>query len=528
MSNERLTARDARALLAAALLLGLAADVVMPEPPWRSGLTIWILFALPLALACTRAATLRNGVVFGRDQVILVAAILLGALGFVFRDAEALYALRFLGTLLAAALLAWRASKATNSLGTLRVVDLFLVPAQAGVSAAVGAPALALLEGRGRATPGAPGAAGTDAQGNRPLAVAGIVLAVPVALIVGALLVSSDPVFGALLTRWFDLPFERAIEHLARIGFFAWIAAGWLRSFVKPVEAPGVVDELERVRPAAAFPLVAPTMYTTILLLVAFLLVQARTLFGGASYVELTSGVTYAQYARQGFFGLVVVAAFVLAMLVGGEWLVARSERRDIGRFRAAGWALIGLVAVLVASCAQRLSLYMTYYGLTDARVYAAALTVAVALAVAWCGLTVMRGRRETFAAGLLSLAAVTVLTLHVMNPERLVVRVNATRAATGAEFDIDYHASLSADALPALRDAARALAREQCTALVAKVHEVWERRFKAESIDEPRRGRWSIPRARAAEWLRAPVEAVVPSICGAGAVPPPPAAVTP
>jgi hypothetical protein len=517
MSTERPTSRDARAILAAALLMGIAADVMMPEPPWRSGLAIWILFALPLALACTRAATLRHGVTFGRDQAILVVVILLGALGFIFRDADPLYGLRFLGTLLAAALLAWRASKATNSLAALRVVDLFLVPAQAGVSAAVGAPVLALSDCRGRATPGA---VGGDARSNRPFAIAGVVLAVPIALFVGALLVSSDPVFEALLARWFDLPFERAMEHLLRTGFFAWIAAGWLRSFVKPIEVPGVVEEFEAARPAAAFPLLAPTMYATILLLVVFLLVQARALFGGAGYVELTSGVTYAQYARQGFFGLVVVAAFVLAMLVGGEWLVARSDRRDVGRFRAAGWVLIALVAVLVASCAQRLSLYMTYYGLTDARVYAAALTVAVALAVAWCGVTVMRGRRETFAAGLLSFAAITILTLHVMNPERLVVRVNATRAAAGAEFDVAYHASLSADALPALKDAARAMAREQCTALVAKVHEVWEARFKQEAAGESRRGRWSIPRARAAEWLRAPVEAVVPSICGAGTVP--------
>jgi hypothetical protein len=170
---------------------------------------------------------------------------------------------------------------------------------------------------------------------------------------------------------------------------------------------------------------------------------------------------------------------------------------------------------VLVASSAQRLTLYMSMYGLTTSRVYAAALTVALVLAVAWCGATVMRGWRQPFAGGMLALGAVTVLALHLLNPERLVVGVNASRAAAGAEFDVVYHASLSADALPALREAARGLAPDQCSALATQLHATWEKRFAEDRKQE--RGGWNVPRARAARVLDAPVAQAVTSLCGGG-----------
>ena len=44
------------------------------------------------------------------------------------------------------------------------------------------------------------------------------------------------------------------------------------------------------------------------------MIVQLRYLFGGAALVHVTAGLTYAQYARRGFFELVTVAALLLAL----------------------------------------------------------------------------------------------------------------------------------------------------------------------------------------------------------------------
>jgi len=533
---KALSVPQARRMLAGAVVLGIAANYLAAEgAAWRLGLSIWILVALLIAAWSVGTGSTRDGAIPWSAMGGIGAVLALGALSFVLRDAEALYALGFLGTLAAAALVAWLGRGGAQEFIRLRVMDLALVPAQAVAAAALGAPLLAghaLRAGAGSgAGSGAGGGAGAvtaedsgeqageiaerSAAGipRRTLTVAGVVLAVPILFVLGALLVASDPVFEAVAIRAFDLPFEHAFERAALIGFFTWVSAGWLRSFRRSIALPIPAPDLDALRPRAAFALLAPVLYGVALLLALFLAVQARALFGGSAYVELTSGLTYAQYAREGFFGLVVVAAIVLSLLVLGEWLVAVSEGRDISRFRTAGWTLVVLVLVMLASSAQRLALYVSFFGLTDARLYAAAFTVAVAAALAWAGFTVLRGRRDAFAAGLLAVAASTVIVLHLINPERIVVQVNSARAVAGEAFDVDYHASLSADALVALGTAAGVLAPAQCSALVTTMHEVWNKRLARAS--DAGRGSWSLPRARAVEWLSVPVDQRVTLSCG-------------
>ena len=65
------------------------------------------------------------------------------------------------------------------------------------------------------------------------------------------------------------------------------------------------------------------------LLFLAFVLVQLRFLFGGSGLVEQRVGLTYAEYARHGFFELVVVAVLVLPLLLGVD-AVANGTRRQV------------------------------------------------------------------------------------------------------------------------------------------------------------------------------------------------------
>ena len=58
--------------------------------------------------------------------------------------------------------------------------------------------------------------------------------------------------------------------------------------------------------PSIAFTSVSVALYGLVVLLALFLGTQARVLFGGAAYLEATAGLTVAEYARAGFFQLVV------------------------------------------------------------------------------------------------------------------------------------------------------------------------------------------------------------------------------
>ena len=59
---------------------------------------------------------------------------------------------------------------------------------------------------------------------------------------------------------------------------------------------------------------------------------QVRYFFGGEELVQAVTGLTYAEYARRGFFELVAVAALLLGVLLAVDWLA----RDVVGRARHA------------------------------------------------------------------------------------------------------------------------------------------------------------------------------------------------
>ena len=79
------------------------------------------------------------------------------------------------------------------------------------------------------------------------------------------------------------------------------------------------------------------------LLFASFVTVQLTVLFGGSQRVLSTAGLTYAEYARSGFFELVTVSFFVLGIVAGAVWLLKLKGRAD-QRILA---VLLGLLATI-------------------------------------------------------------------------------------------------------------------------------------------------------------------------------------
>ena len=134
--------------------------------------------------------------------------------------------------------------------------------------------------------------------------------------------------------------------------------------------------------------------------------------------------------------------------------------------FRLLAGVQVVLLALVLASALRRMRLYQQEYGLTELRLYTTACMAWLAIVFVWFVLTVLRDRREPFAAGALLAAALVLAAVHVANPDALIVRANAALAAQpdGRPFDHRYARSLSADAVPALVAALPALpAPERC-----------------------------------------------------------------
>jgi predicted acyltransferase len=118
----------------------------------------------------------------------------------------------------------------------------------------------------------------------------------------------------------------------------------------------------------------------------------------------------------------------------------------------------------------HRLSLYTEAYGLTTARVHAAAILVWIALTLLLFCVTVLRGKRNVLPFAMVVSGYLVLLGMNAVNPDALVARVNLTRLATDGRFDPQYTFRLSADAVPVLLEAVPTIEAVQRSALAGRL----------------------------------------------------------
>ena len=97
-----------------------------------------------------------------------------------------------------------------------------------------------------------------------------------------------------------------------------------------------------------------------------FLAVQSAGLFGGPEYLA-RRGVSYAEWARSGFFQMVGVTVVNLTVTLAGLTF-SRREGRTWTVLRLLSALLAGESLLLLASAAWRMTLYVSAYGLSFKR----------------------------------------------------------------------------------------------------------------------------------------------------------------
>lgn len=325
----------------------------------------------------------------------------------------------------------------------------------------------------------------------------GIIIALPLLFLFGGLFVAADAVFQEVATRLLRWVNQELGTHLLCIGFLTWVVSGWLR---QALLAQGGISFTGKRPVALSLGIIEVSVALGLLnlLFLIFVVVQVRYLFGGAALVTTVTGLTYAEYARRGFFELVAVAAVVLPLLLAAHWLLRKENPAHERLFRLLAGVWVSLLFVIMASAVQRLWLYQAAYGLTEFRFYAAAFMGWLASVVVWFVATVLWGQRERFAVGALVTGFVTVALLDGLNPDAVIVRTNVSRAAAGATFDAYYVSSLSADAVPVLVAALPRLEPEQRRVVAATCLQRWS--FPT----QPDWRTWNWSRARAGQVVEA------------------------
>ena len=285
---------------------------------------------------------------------------------------------------------------------------------------------------------------------RRPVAIlVGAGLALPLLVVLGLLLASADAVFAGFFS-WWRSP-ETVITHAVLLGAGAWGMAGLLRlSSAGP--APAAPQLPYRLGPVEATVVVG----SLVALFTAFAVAQVIAVAGGAGQVLQTAGLTYAEYARQGFFQLLAVAAITLVALVGLRAVTDLSDPVHRRRFTVLGEVAIALTLVILAVALRRLGLYTDAYGLTMLRLFSLVFTLWIGTVLVLAGLALggVGAERAWFTGVALVAGLAMLLGLNALNPEAIVARHNVERAARQLAVDPLYLAELSDDAVPALVDA--------------------------------------------------------------------------
>lgn len=293
---------------------------------------------------------------------------------------------------------------------------------------------------------GTAGVRGADAPRARRL---GISVAVTVALLAVfvPLLGSADAMFAVLLdtvTPDLDVPSGvRWIVLFTVVGLGVLGALFVLAGPPPPATARGGGRTLRRSEWALPVGALA-------ILFAAFVATQFVVLFGGDDHVRKTAGLTYAEYARTGFWQLSAVTVLTLAVLV----VVLRWAGQDTPADR---WWLRGLLAVvsvlalvIVASALGRMWTYQRAYGFTVLRLLVQACELWLGAVYLLVLAAVLRLRRAWLPRAVLGTAMATLLALAVLDPERLIAEENIDRWQRGKALDTEYLVTLSPDILPA------------------------------------------------------------------------------
>lgn len=261
--------------------------------------------------------------------------------------------------------------------------------------------------------------------------VQGSVIAVPLLIVLAALLGSADVVFADLVSRGqFD-----ATQ--------LWLAA--LRFSTGAIVVLTLIGRTARDRsqvPSAGIGLGrTPTLVVLAALnaiFALFVVAQLYALTSAGEQILVKAGLSYSEYARQGFFQLLWVSGLTLLVLLSLRSASAGWSRTDRS-FRWSSLVTVVLTIGIVVVALGRLQLYIVDFGLTPLRFYSSVFSVWVAFGFAVVAVRLVGWRAETAwtLPALVASGLVILVGLNFANPEARIADDLVGRSDVGSAIHL-------------------------------------------------------------------------------------------
>ena len=282
----------------------------------------------------------------------------------------------------------------------------------------------------------------------------GLLIAVPLTIVVAALLINSDDMFADFMGGFIDLLPEFSFNTISEMIWgipVAFFICGILFSAEKKLAPRAESAPNCRVIPLMA---VCTAVTPICLFYLAYVLVQFRYLtaaLGGS----LPAEYSYSEFARQGFFELCTVAAIDLFVILMMQAFTVRKENdRRPTALKVYTVVISVFTLLLIATAVSKMFLYIGEYGMTPLRIYTswfmALLAVLFIIIMIWQFVKLPLWKTV--------FTAFTIMfgVLCFSNTDALIARynVNAYQSGTLAEVDFSLLKTLGTPAIPAIADA--------------------------------------------------------------------------
>ncbi len=257
----------------------------------------------------------------------------------------------------------------------------------------------------------------------------GLALALPIVILFGVLLASADIVFASLFN--FNADFIGiGFGHLALM----LVAGSLVVAILRKSSRTSQIDLGTTTLPVIGKSETMVILGSLNLLFAAFVGTQIYAGFGQADQIIQNAGLSYSDYARQGFFQLLWVAGLTLFVLV-----LISTMRPAGGHSKAvvkmssiSGVLTVGIIGVAL----NRLLLYIGDRGLTPLRFYSSAFSIwiAVAFLIVLLRLAGIGPKKAWLMPALMVSAMTSLFALNLANPEAIIASHNIARQ--GVEDD--------------------------------------------------------------------------------------------
>ncbi len=292
----------------------------------------------------------------------------------------------------------------------------------------------------------------TKVSKNALLILAGLGISLPVVIILLGLFMSADAVYENAVNNMIDFigfDFGNIFADIF-LGFFGGI---FLSSILLGLKFEELKQKEARTIGNSLDSLVIGTFLTMInILLISFVGFQFMYLFGGTANIDIT-GMTYAEYARRGFFELTAASGLIFSIALFVLIMTKKKENKLPLWVKLCTVSLCLCNGILLISAMKRMLLYVDVYGLSVKRVLTLWFMCLIGICLIWMIIKCFAAKIDVMKLiGITVIAAVCILSLT--NTERIIARYNIDRYISNPNtitIDVYHLGGLSYTVVPEL-----------------------------------------------------------------------------